>query len=366
MPASSDTDNMNTDTAAPVAGASPRRADSKPRVVGYLGKPPLQHVLLLVVGLVCLTSLFTTGSDYLLMSFVAVYTIASLGLNLIFGMGGMLSVAQGALVGVGAYTSALVMADAHWPFLVAALIGIALACVISTVVTLVAARVRTHYFVLVSLAVAEVLTLVETSASFTGGSNGLGGIGFMSVGGYAATTPRAQGIVGLVLLILAWYVADVFKASRLGRAVFVGSLNPELAATCGVSVLRSRVTVAAVGGGFAGVAGVLFAGTVGYLDPTSFTVNLALLLLVSLVVGGVGSIGWTVVASILFTYLNNGLSSLTTTGPLIYGIVVVAVLVVAPGGVASLVSRGHRMATARLLARRREYSPPVSSSGGEA
>lgn len=354
MPAPSDTENMNTDTAAVPAGASGRPADSRraARAVGYLARPPLQHALLLVVGLVCLTSLFTTGGDYLLMSFVAVYTIASLGLNLIFGLGGMLSVAQGALVGVGAYTSALVMTDAHWPFLAAAVIGIALACVISTVVTLVAARVRTHYFVLVSLAVAEVLTLVETSASFTGGSNGLGGIGFMSVAGYTATTPKAQGIVGLVLLILAWYVADVFKASRLGRAVFVSSLNPELAATCGVSVLRSRVTVAAVGGGFAGVAGVLFAGTVGYLDPTSFSVNLALLFLVSLVVGGLGSIAWTVVASILFTYLNNGLSSLTTTGPLIYGIVVVVVLVVAPGGVASLVSRGRRALTARLRTRK--------------
>ncbi|MBO0819819.1 MAG: branched-chain amino acid ABC transporter permease, partial [Nocardiopsaceae bacterium] len=214
---------MNTGTAAAGNGASSRRADRNRalRLAGYLAKPPLQHVVLLLIGLFCLTSVFTSGGDYLLMSFMAVYTIASLGLNLIFGMGGMLSVAQGALVGVGAYTSALVMIKAHWPFVVAALIGVVAACAISTAVTLVAARVRTHYFVLVSLAVAEVLTLVETSASFTGGSNGLGGIPFMSVGGFTATAPKAQAIVGLVLLILAWYVADVFKSSRLGRAVFV-------------------------------------------------------------------------------------------------------------------------------------------------
>lgn len=365
MSTPSDTESMNIHTAAGTEAPS-RRVERKRvlRFAGYFTKPPLQHLVLLLVGLACLSFLFTSGSDYLLMAFVAVYTIASLGLNLIFGMGGMLSVAQGALVGVGAYTSALAMADAHWPFVLAALIGILLACAISTAVTLVAARVRTHYFVLVSLAVAEVLTLVETSASFTGGSNGMGGIPTMAVGGYAVTTPRAQAIVGLVLLILAWYVADVFKISRLGRAVFVSSLNQELAATCGVSVLRSRLTVAAVGGAFAGVAGVLFAATVGYLDPSAFSVNLALLFLVSLVVGGLGSVGWTVIASTFFTYLNNGLSNLTTTGPLIYGIAVVAVLVVAPGGIASLVSRGHALVSARVLARRRRLSTVTRDAQG--
>lgn len=357
---------MNTDTMAAGTVASPGYADRKSvsGFANYLAKPPLQHLLLLVVGLICLSFLFTSGSDYLLMAFVAVYTIASLGLNLIFGMGGMLSVAQGALVGVGAYASALVMTKAHWPYLLAALIGILLACIISTAVTLVAARVRTHYFVLVSLAAAEILTLLETSASFTGGSNGLGGIPSMSLGGYAVMTPRAQAIVGLVLLILAWYVADIFKVSRLGRAVFVSSLNQELAATCGVSVLGARLTVAAVGGAFAGVAGVLYAGTVGYLDPSAFSVNLALLFLVSLVVGGLGSIGWTVVASVFFTYLNNGLSSLTTTGPLIYGIAVVVVLVIAPGGIASLVSRGYALASTRILARRGELTDVAPSSRG--
>lgn len=312
-------------------------------LASYLVKPPVIHIVLLLIGYVCLNFIFNSGVDYLLMLFISVYTMATLGLSLIFGLGGMLSVAQGALVGVGAYASALAMTKAHWPFLIAALIGILLAAVISTVFTLLAARVRTHYFVLVSLAIAEVITLIETGASFTGGAQGFGGVPPVSVAGHAVVTPKAQAILGLVLLMVSWYLTDIFKASRLGRAVFVSSLNEELAMTCGINVLNARLAVAAMGGALAGLGGVLFASTIGYLDPTTFSVNLALLFLVSIVVGGMGSIVWTVIASIFFTYLNNGLSNLTTTGPFIYGLAVIVVLLIAPGGVASLVSRGFSL-----------------------
>lgn len=310
------------------------------RGFGVLTRPPVEHVILLIIGYICLRFIFNSDVDYLLMLFVAVYGVATLGLSLIFGLGGMLSVAQGALVGVGAYSSALLMTKSHWPFLAAAVAGIVIASAISTIFTLLAGRARTHYFVLVSLAVAQVLNLIEQGASFTGGSQGLGGIPPISVAGHEVISPRGQAMVGMVLLIVAWYLADIFKRSRLGRAVFVAGLNEELARTCGVSVLGSRLAVAAMGGALAGAGGVLFASTISYLDPSTFSVNLALLFLVSIVVGGMGSIPWTVAAAVFFTYLNNGLSNLTTIGPLIYGLAVVVVLLVAPGGVASLTERG--------------------------
>lgn len=330
------------------------------RKLSVLTRPPLEHAVLLVIGYLCLQFLFNSDVDYLLMVFVAVYGVATLGLSMVFGLGGMLSVAQGALVGVGAYTSALLMTKSHWPFLAAAVGGILVTSAISTIFTLLAARVRTHYFVLVSLAVAQVLNLIEQGASFTGGNQGLGGIPPISAAGHAVTTPYGQAMVGLVVLIFAWYLTDVFKRSRLGRAVFVAGLNEELARTSGVNVLGSRLAVAAMGGALAGVGGVLFASTVSYLDPSTFSVNLSLLFLVSIVVGGMNSIPWTVAAAVLFTYLNNGLSSLTTVGPLIYGLAVVVVLLVAPGGVASVAERGWEWAVGALKRNRSGPSPERS------
>jgi branched-chain amino acid transport system permease protein len=109
--------------------------------------------------------------------------------------------------------------------------------------------------------------------------------------------------------------------------------------TCGINIMACRLAVAAVGGAFAGLAGVLYAETIGYLDPGDFTIRLAILFLVMVVVGGIGSNAWTVFAAVVFTYLTDGLTGLTTTGPLIYGLTIVVVLLVAPGGVASIAAR---------------------------
>ena len=312
------------------------------RIVGQFVKPPIEHSALLLIGLVMVNVVLKGGVDYLLVSFVSMYGVATLGLNLIFGVGGMLSIAQAALVAVGGYTTALLIIHLHWPFLLAALLGVVLASMISTLFVLLAAKVRTHYFVLVSLAVAEIVILIVTNVSITGGSQGLGGIPPMNVAGVSLTTPKSLALCGVVVLIVVWYLSDVFVGSRLGRAVFVASLNEHLAMTCGINIMGGRLAVAAVGGGFAGIAGVLYAGTIGYLDPSDFSVMLSLLFLVSIVVGGIGSNAWTVFAVIAFTYLNDGLSNLTTTGPLIYGLTIVVVLLVAPGGLASIAKRAMK------------------------
>lgn len=334
------------------------------RRIGLLSTPPVSHFWLLVIGVLVVGFLLNDGFDLLLVSFIAIYGIATVGLNLIFGVGGMLSVAQGALVEVGAYAAALLMTKSGLPFVAAAAVAVVIASLLSFAFTFAAARVRTHYFVLISLAAAEIVSLIVTGSKFTGAFNGLGTIPPMSVGGLVASTTRSEALVGVVLLIVVWYVADVFKASRVGRAVFISSLNEELAATCGINVLRGRLAVAALGGAFAGLAGVIYASTTAYIDPGSFTLSLALLFLVSVVVGGTGSIPWTVFGAVVFTYLNNGLPGLTSTGPLIYGLVVVAVLLVAPGGLASLTTRGLDAVRARSQARRSEPDLPRSSETG--
>jgi branched-chain amino acid transport system permease protein len=310
---------------------------------------PLSYLAGLGVALLAVRLVVQTPSGLYLVALMAVYSLAALGLNIILGMGGLLSVAQAAVMAVGAYTAAIVLVRWHLPFLLALLLAAGVSALLSAFASLAALRVSSHYFILVTLGIAEAVTLVLVNeTALTGGENGLSGIPPFAVGGVDLSSPWATAAVALVVLFVGWYVASAFRASRLGHAAFAAGVDPQLAMACGVSVTRARLVAAVTGGVFAGVAGVLFAEALQFLGPGDFELDKALLLLLMVVIGGMGSNAGTVVAACLLTYLSEGLLHLTTIGPLIYGVGIMVILVLAPNGLAGAVRKGRRRVEALL------------------
>ncbi len=304
---------------------------------------PLRYLLLLAVIALALRLFEPSGSRQYLITLMCINALAALGLNVILGMTRLLSIAQAALMAVGGYTCALMLVDWHMSFLIAALAGILASGVVSSFAGLVAGRIRSHYYILVTLGIAGTISLILVNQiDLTGGDNGLGGIPPLTVGALTlSSSPQILGL-SLAVLIVGWYLAEALRQSRAGRAMFAVGANEYLAFAAGMSPLRTRVLASAVGGLYAGLAGVLLAEALLFLGPADFDLGQALLLLLIVVIGGMGSNVGTVVGAVLVTYLSQGFLTLTSTGSLVYGLGIMLILLVAPGGLAGISQRLYR------------------------
>ncbi|MGH7071906.1 MAG: branched-chain amino acid ABC transporter permease [Acetobacteraceae bacterium] len=302
-------------------------------------RSPARHLLkylLMWAVLLVLPMAIGSGPTLQTVNLVCIYAIAALGLNIIFGLGGLLSIAQAAIMGVGAYVLAYAMRGA-----LEAAPAMILACIASAAVSgfigLASARTRSHYFIVLTVAVAEAATvLVQNNPDITGGANGMPVTGSTVIAGQNLTTADGLYFCAMPLLLASWYLADCFKRSRPGIALRALAVDEHLAIVAGVATGPARFAANFIGGGFAGLAGALLALGDAYIGPQDFGLDTAALLLLITVLGGPGSNAGTVVATIILTFLLQGTLTFTVVGQLIYGIAIVVLVVVAPGGLAGL------------------------------
>ncbi len=304
--------------------------------------------------LVVVVQLTLAGPDLLIVDEACVYAIAALGLNVIFGMTGLLSVAQAALMGIGGYTLTLMVAR-HVGMLPALALACVAAAAVSALTGVIGGRIRSHYFILISLALAEGIILVLVNdMQLTGGTNGVALAASPTVFGLALGTPDGFAYVAVPLVFAIWYLTDCLRASRFGIALLAISTDEYLAAVAGIATNRYRVLATVVGGAYAGFAGGLLTIADSYIGPQNFGLDTGILLLLIVVLAGAGSNAGTVVAALILTYLAHGLLTLTVVGELIYGLAIVILIIVAPDGLAGLgrlARRGARTAWLRLTAR---------------
>ncbi len=284
-----------------------------------------------------LASTLLSGSNLLTFDLAAVYAIAAIGLNVIFGLGGLLSIAQAAIMAVGAYT--LVLSLNNWA--IGVVPALVLACVLGAVSSgitgLVSIRIRSHYFILASVALAEGVVLVITNdIGLTGGSNGLGLMKSADLFGLQLSNPRDFALLAVPLAGLVWYLAACLRDSRFGIALHASRSDDYLALASAIPVNRCRLWATVVGGAFGGLAGGMLALLNGYIGPQDFGIETAVLLLLMVVFGGAASNGGTVVAAIILTALAQGLLTVTSVGDLVYGVAILLLLIFAREGLSGL------------------------------
>lgn len=283
------------------------------------------------------------ASNLLTFDLVVVYAIAALGLNVIFGLAGLLSIAQAAIMAVGAYCLVLVLNAQQIGVLPALTCAAFLGAVVSGITGVIAMRIRSHYFILASVALAAGILLVITNESgLTGGSNGLGLAAFPTVFGLTLSDPGDFLLLAVPLAGLVWYLASSLRDSRFGIALHAVRSDEYLAMSSGIPVHRCRLWATVVGGAFGGLAGGLIALLNGYIGPQDFDLSTAVLLLLMVVFGGASSNGGTVVAAIILTALTQGLLSVTSLGELVYGVAIVMLLIFARNGLAGLGHSAYR------------------------
>jgi branched-chain amino acid transport system permease protein len=275
---------------------------------------------------------------------VGIYYTVCVGLTLIFGIGGQLSLAPAAFYGLGAYTSALLAVKIGAPVFVGFAAAALLCGIVGWLLARPLLRLRAVYLAIATLAFGEVLiTLIRANTAITGGSTGIVDLPAPAIGGFAFTSRTSYFyLVWAVALASAWVGANIVR-SRVGLGLRALAESEVGAASCGVHVARYKAWMFTIGAVLPGLAGALFVHYLGFISPDSFTVQFSILIVMILAVGGRDSLLGAFIGAVLVTVLPIALASYERYSPLIFGVLFLASVMFAPKGLAGLV----RLALAR-------------------
>ena len=299
------------------------------------------------------------------------FAIGALGLNLLTGYNGQISVGHGALYGVGAYTGALVINNWGWPFPLAVLAAGVVCFGVGVIVGLPALRIKGLYLALVTLSVATLFPqLLEQWSSFTGGSSGLSVTSDQLYRGrirprpFRFEAPEWSGLANdqwtyylfLAITVVCFVLVRNIVASRPGRAMVAIRDNEVAAEVSGVNVAAVKVFVFGISSALAGVGGALLAVYDARVSSGSFTLAVSLYFLVAVVIGGPASIVGPVLGTIAYKVFDELIKpelgeSWQPASPLVLGVLLVVLMLVAPGGMVGLSRQlGARLSAGRRLA----------------
>ncbi len=295
---------------------------------------------------------------------VMLYMILALGLNVVPGFTGLLDLGFVGFYGIGAYTAGLLTlrfaaADglagwlgSYWVILPLAALNGALWGMLLGAPTL---RLTGDYFAIVTFGFSELVVLVITNETWlTRGPMGLPGIAPPSLGGYTF-----RGNLPMYYLIFVMVCATVFvmvrlSGSRLGRAWYAIREDQVAAQACGINILTYKVIAFAVSAAFGAAAGSFFARWLQFISPNMFKFWESIFILCMIVLGGMGSIGGTLLGAALLISLSEALRSvlppsLVGARHLLFGLILILIMRFRPGGLVPI----YRQAAPATRRRRR-------------
>lgn len=265
-----------------------------------------------------------------------VYALAALGLNLTLGYAGQVSLAQGAFMGIGAYTLTLLL-EAGLPFPLALGGGGFLAFACGALLGYPALKVKHHYLAMVTLGFNIIAFLVMRNEEWlTGGSFGLIDIRRPEVGPVSFVGDRAYYLLVLLVIAVATAVAAWMLRSPWGRGLRAIRENELRAEVLGVSLRRYKVAAFAVGALYGGLAGALFAPLLRYIDPHAFGLERSIQLLLMVVAGGLGRFAGPFVGAVVITVLPEVLRMTQGLYLLVFSLLVLILVLFRPQGLVAL------------------------------
>jgi ABC-type branched-subunit amino acid transport system ATPase component/ABC-type branched-subunit amino acid transport system permease subunit len=293
---------------------------------------------------------------------IALLAIAGIGLNVLIGLSGQFSFGHAAFYAIGAYAVAICTSHGYLPFWLACPLGVAIAVGIGALLALPALRVKGPYLAMVTIAFGLVVeqTLVEAE-SLTGGQSGILQIPPLSLAGIVLGD-RAMAIAALAAATLVMAAYHMLSANGWGQAMRAVRDSENAAASIGISPTRTRIVAFMVSAGCCALAGGLSAPLNSFVTPQSFGLNFSILLVLTVVIGGIGSRPGPVLGAIVIGVLPELLSSFEAYRILAYAALVLLVLWIAPGGIAGMLRlpeadsaapQEDAAAIASLLAKRR-------------
>lgn len=339
-----------------VASSAPG-APTAPRAPSWLRLWPVQAALALV-SLVVVWLLGEALQEVIpayqrqILLFIGINLVITLGLNLITGVTGQLSLGHAAFMAIGAYAAAICTVAYHLPFALGLFLGGVAAALFGVVLGFPTLRLSGDYLAIATLGFAEIVRVVNTNLKITNGAIGYYGI-------------QKRVDLAMVLMVVAAAVAALawLENSRNGRAMRAVREDEIAATASGVNTTFYKIQAFAVGAFFAGVGGGLYAHTTTFIQPTDFGFLKSVEQLSMVVLGGMGSIAGTALGTIVLTAAPELLRFMSNYRMLVYGAVLIVLMIFRPSGLLGGVNLREAVRRALTLGRTRTVRTAVGGDG---
>ncbi len=323
-------------------------------------------VAVAAVGLVLLVPRLVSDFHSFDLAIVGTYFIAIVGLNLLTGYTGQISLGHGALMAIGGYTTAIIVTHEHWRDVWTIPIAGLVTGIVGFAIGLPALRLSGLYLALATFGLAVAMpSLLKKYDGLTGGTDGLsffekapeqvtGLSGTVTIFGHSMTQNHfyyyLTWTIGLIGFALAWLILR----GRFGRA-FRSIRDSEVAAvSTGVNLAANKTLAFAISGVYAGVAGSLYVILRAIVTPGSFIFLLSMTLLIGAVVGGLGSLPGMVLGALFIKYLptvSTHISDRPGAPDFIFGAAIILIMILLPSGAGGLIKRAFKPLTTWLYTR---------------
>lgn len=296
----------------------------------------------LVIAGVAVPEFFFTDYHLFQMTMVAIYAIAILGLSLLTGFNGQISLGHGAFYAIGAYTSAVLMTTWDVPYWATLPVSAAVCGGVGFLVGLPALRLEGLYLALTTFSLAVAVPQLLKFKAFEGWTGGVQGLVIDKPDApFGLDMSQDQWLflftagVAVVLYVIAWNLVR----GRIGRAMRAIRDHAMAAEAMGINISLVKTGTFAVSALFTGLAGSLGAIAVQFVAPDSFGWFVSIFLFVGLVVGGVSSIGGTLIGAAFIEFIPNLADKMSKAAPgAVYGVILIAAMFLMPAGAGGLVA----------------------------
>ena len=288
-------------------------------------------VALLFIGLQLLSANMLSTYQNKVLLLVGINVILAVSLNVATGYLGQLPLGHAGFMAVGAYTSALFTKYCTWPepvaFAAGLVLGAAMACLFGVLIGIPALRLSGDYLAILTLGFGEIIRITLNNID-----NVLGFSLFYGAKGLK-NIPKYSDLLSVFLcVVLTCFFIHTMLKSRHGRAVLAIRDNEIAAESCGIQTTYYKVMAFSFSAAFAGLAGGLYAGYLGVLDPASFDFMKSIEILVMVVLGGMGSMLGSILSATVLTILPEALRSVADYRMVLYSVVLILMMIFRPGG----------------------------------
>src|ERR1700677_527789 len=299
-------------------------------------------VPILLFAALTLLPVVTGGETYVLDRFIRimVFAIAAVGLDLIVGYGALISFGHAAFIGIGAYAVGILAAHGINEAAIALPVALAASTLFALLTGSVSLRTKGVYFIMITLAFGQMAFFTASSLAPHGGDDGLTIPMRDTVFGYPVLEDaRAFYYVALGCLLASYLLCRGLVASRFGRVFRGARENPARMASIGFDPYRFQLVAYMVSGALGGLAGFLLANATDFVSPAYMSWQRSGDLLIMVIFGGMGRLYGAIIGALVYLVAEENLSQYTEHWRLLFGPLLVAIAVFAPGGIIGVAER---------------------------
>jgi len=296
----------------------------------YIKKPEVYFIIVFLL----LPLLFKNIVYNHIMVIAGIYGVTALGLSLFMGYAGQISIGHAAFFGVGGYTMAILSIRFGVPSVIALPASGLLAGFLAFIIGKPILKLREYFLALATIGLVQIFQVFATElSSLTGGVAGLYGIPWFSIFGFKFDTSLKQFYLVWCILYILFLYARHLTHSKYGKASLAVAFNEDTAKTIGIDPARVKLNFFVLSAVYAGIGGGLFVSVLTSVSPDPFNLNLSVIFVMMVIIGGMGSLFGTVTGAVILTWIIHRLGEYQAYSLPIFGIILILFLMFLPEGI---------------------------------